>query len=216
MLTPCIKISEINHKFQWYQGEFKLDSNQYLLREIKDSRLITLLLPTSPLRGHLRPSREPIGMVFKRKRDDSDYDADFSPPVRLRKWTSVTVERALSLPPSSPPAPATPDGIFNTEPHTPDSEEPLEPFGPLPALFPSLSPNAGPSRAPQMPQHQAPRAHSEEPRGSSPLSVLDVTPLKPRRGRPVYTPETRNLKQIMRTFSSSDRTPNKQKFREAA
>lgn len=173
-------------------------------------------------------------MGFKRARDTSDGGSEFMPPKRLRRLdqpglpAAISVERALSLPPSSPPAPVTPDG---TPQYTNDVDFPTPDFeaqelsrGRLPALLPFLFPSSS-SVAPShsLGQPEAPergpmleRAQSVEPRGSSPVSLINVTPLKPRRGRPAYTPRTRALKQSIQKFSSSTRTPDKKKFQEAS
>ncbi|KAF7373720.1 hypothetical protein MSAN_00583000 [Mycena sanguinolenta] len=151
---------------------------------------------------------------FKRALPDSDYDPDFIPPPPRKK-------RALSLPASSPPPgiisenedsdmdnPASPMQEF-----TPEDDGPVDDIGPLerlPALFPSPTLTAGPST----PRHRdTTRANSLEPRGSSPLSFVDITPLQPKKklGRPFYTPETRRLKQTMRQLSSSQRSPERRK-----
>ncbi|KAJ7137100.1 hypothetical protein C8R44DRAFT_729016 [Mycena epipterygia] len=162
-------------------------------------------------------------MVYKRAHPSSDYGLDFvSPPKCLR--------RALSLPPSSPPRPDTPDDEDDTGPLTPvagprtpdsdDSVEAIDFLKPLPALlFPESSTVAsGSAQAPQSPQtpsHRGTqRAESLEPRASSPMSIVDITPLKPKnkRGRPTLTPQTRLLRQTVRKLSSSQRSPDKRTY----
>ncbi|KAJ7643193.1 hypothetical protein B0H17DRAFT_1216237 [Mycena rosella] len=168
-------------------------------------------------------------MGFKRSKRDSDEDINFKPPKRLRLELSVNVQRALSLLPSSPPpapslppspppapasllpssppAPGAPDSDIDYDAPMPDAEQP-----PLPALFPHLQNNP----LLQTPQPLGPRAQSVEPRASSPMSAVDITPLRPKRGRPAHTPNTRNLKQTIRKFSSSQRSPDQQKYTEAS
>ncbi|KAJ7127704.1 hypothetical protein C8R44DRAFT_873515 [Mycena epipterygia] len=155
-------------------------------------------------------------MVWKRRRPDSDYDPTFQSPPKRRK---PPIRTASSLPPSSPPPPATPDDDYEPGPLTPNSEGPMdamEPLGPLPALFPSSSSNAVASGSGQT-LHTPQRAESLPPRASSPMSIVDVTPLKPNktRGRPTLTPHTRSLKQAVRTLSSSQRSPDQRRYNEA-
>ncbi|KAF7378269.1 hypothetical protein MSAN_00252300 [Mycena sanguinolenta] len=159
---------------------------------------------------------------FKRAQPDSDYDPDYKPDPPRKK-------QALSLPPSSPPSEISPlDDEFDTHPPTPkmqpftpeynDSMDDMQPLPPLPALFPFIQPNlvasgsAEPSQL-QTPRHNrtARRAGSLEPRSSSPMSTVDVEPLKPRtkKGRPPYTPHTRRLKRTVQKLRSSNRSPDK-------
>lgn len=159
---------------------------------------------------------------YKRPLPDSDYDADYAaPPPRKKK--------AVSLPPSSPPPIITSDSEedFDPDPRTPKLDaqlltpqdvgamEDIEGLEHLPALFRSPSPSnfASGSGQPQtpVPQRHIQRAESLEPAASSPMSVVDVTPLKPKtkRGRPAYTPETRRLKDTVQKFSSSEYSPHK-------
>ncbi|KAJ7184705.1 hypothetical protein C8R46DRAFT_1186051 [Mycena filopes] len=161
-------------------------------------------------------------MVFKRTHRSSDYDRDFLPPAkRLKRALSLP----RSLPPSSPPPPGTPENYSATTPDagpfTPTSEAPVEDFDtlqPLPALFNFPSTSAaglgGDDSPPQTPQR---RAESLEPRPSSPMSIVDVTPLRPktRKGRPAFTPQTRNLKKTVRKFAGSRNSPDKRQHEEA-
>ncbi|KAJ7137065.1 hypothetical protein C8R44DRAFT_948841 [Mycena epipterygia] len=161
-------------------------------------------------------------MVYKRAQPSSDYGLDFVPPPKC-------LRRALSLPPSSPPRPDTPDDEDDTGPLTPvagprtpdsdDSVEAIDFLKPLPALlFPESSTVAsGSAQAPppQTPSHRGTqRAESLEPRASSPMSIVDITPLKPKnkRGRPTLTPQTRLLRQTVRKLSSSQRSPDKRTY----
>ncbi|KAK6966938.1 hypothetical protein R3P38DRAFT_3245105 [Favolaschia claudopus] len=157
-------------------------------------------------------------MVFKRTRPDSDYDEDFVPPPPRKK-------RALSLPPSSPPPMISSDSESDTdfEPplvkkqpiFTPEDEstmENLDSLPRLPPLFPLPLPIIG--RDGQLSEPHTPRrirAGSLDPPASSPMSILDVTPLKSKLGRPVLSPETRRLRATVRKLSSSQRSPDKQK-----
>ncbi|KAJ7080318.1 hypothetical protein C8R44DRAFT_895426 [Mycena epipterygia] len=155
-------------------------------------------------------------MVYKRAQPSSDYDLDFlPPPKRLR--------RALSLSLSSPPRLDTPDNEDDTGPLTPDSDDSVEAIDflkPLPALlFPEFSAVAsGSAQAPQSPQtpsHRGTRrAESLEHRASSPMSIVDITPLKPKNkcGFPTLTPQTRLLRQTVRKLSSSQRSPDKRTY----
>ncbi|KAJ6479781.1 hypothetical protein C8R45DRAFT_1216261 [Mycena sanguinolenta] len=155
---------------------------------------------------------------FKRTRPDSDYDPDFTPPPPPKK-------RALSLPPSSPPpeiSSASEDlNVDDCTPEmqmfTPEENDPMVdncPWEPLPALFLLPPPTIEPS-TPR--RRDVPRADSLEPRASSPVSNIDVTPLKPKkkRGRPIQTPETRHLRQTVRKFSSSKHSPHQRQVRAA-
>ncbi|KAJ7021118.1 hypothetical protein C8F04DRAFT_1274108 [Mycena alexandri] len=160
-------------------------------------------------------------MVWKRAGESSDYDPTFLPPPKH-------IRRALSLPPSSPPPPETPGN--NESPRTPEagpftlnSDAAMEDFDmvePLPALFalPSSGITAsGSGPAPQTPQRSTLRARSLEPRPSSPMSMVDVTPLKPRAklGRPKLTPQTRRLKKTVQKFASSQLTPDRDTVKKA-
>ncbi|KAJ7842460.1 hypothetical protein B0H14DRAFT_2586326 [Mycena olivaceomarginata] len=59
------------------------------------------------------------------------------------------------------------------------------------------------------------RAASLEPRASSPIFAVDVTPLKPRKGRPAYTPGTRRLKKTVQKLRSSNHSPDKRRVNAA-
>ncbi|KAJ7694737.1 hypothetical protein B0H16DRAFT_1351450 [Mycena metata] len=90
----------------------------------------------------------------------------------------------------------------------------------LPTLFPFIPPIPVASGSGQPSQPQTPRHHhterggSLEPSASSPMSMVDVAPLKPRqkRGRPAYTPNTRHLKQTVKKLRSSEHSPDKRKL----
>ncbi|KAJ7435654.1 hypothetical protein B0H11DRAFT_2256988 [Mycena galericulata] len=150
-------------------------------------------------------------MVYKRTQLSSDYDPDFQPPPKRFK-------KALSLPPSSPPPPMSPSNESDAGlatptlgPLSPEDEDPtidIESPQHLPALFRSPSPSTIASGSGHVPEPQTPRlqrAGSVEPIPSSPMSTVDVTPLKPKtnRGRPTLTPQTRRLKQTVRTLGST-------------
>ncbi|KAJ6577766.1 hypothetical protein B0H19DRAFT_1337487 [Mycena capillaripes] len=168
-----------------------------------------------------------LQMGYKRTQRDSDYDLDFVPPPPRKKC-------ALSLPPSSPPPIITSDNedsdmdpsTSQVQAFTPEDDglmDDIRPLERLPALFSFPAPStiaSGPGNGqPSTPRHRhAPRADSLEPPGSSPMSIVDVTPLKPKknRGRPAQTPETRRLKQTVRKLGSSQYSPDKRKASAAA
>jgi hypothetical protein len=147
-------------------------------------------------------------MGYKCPQPDSDYNPDYVPLPPRKK-------RALSLPPSSPPLDDDFDVYSSTHPvQASTPEDDIQSRERLPALstFPTPNPVASASGQPSTPRHwHAPRADSLEPLGSSPMSLVDVTPLKPRRkkGRPALTPETRRLKQTVRKLGSSEQSPDK-------
>lgn len=155
-------------------------------------------------------------MVFKHGQPSSDYDPDFLPPPKRLK-------RALSLPPSSPPQPATPEYENPLTPEvgalTPTSNGEMEDFDdlrPLPPLFEistSSTTDLGPDSSPETPHRPTQRGGSLEPQPSSPMSIVDVTPLKPktRRGRPAHSPETRRLTRTVRKLGPNEDTPEKRK-----
>ncbi|KAJ7135486.1 hypothetical protein C8R43DRAFT_956002 [Mycena crocata] len=159
-------------------------------------------------------------MPFKRTRDNSDYDPNYAPPPTKQPKLQIAVPRTQSLPPSSPPPPLTPDEEIDTfEAATPmqDIERSPTMLAPLPSLLFTVPANAEASSSglPQTPgRAPAPlRAMSLEPRASSPMSTVDVSPLKPKHklGRPAYSPDTRVLKRTLKQFSSSQRTPDQRK-----
>ncbi|KAJ7279312.1 hypothetical protein C8J57DRAFT_1220994 [Mycena rebaudengoi] len=130
-------------------------------------------------------------MVYKKHaRDDSDFDYR---PARKRHQKA----RAAS------PPPVLAGDIFDLPKSSPPPESPSSPTsdhadmddisGPLPSLLRHLTPEVQADWNVQTPSK---RAHSVEPPASSPMSVMDpdpVTPTKPKRGRPVFTPVTRKL-----------------------
>ncbi|KAJ7238249.1 hypothetical protein C8J57DRAFT_1246666 [Mycena rebaudengoi] len=158
-------------------------------------------------------------MPFSRTREDSDVD--YAPPAskRRKKAPPIITERAVSMPPSSPGPPVhTHD---SPEPVTPEAE-PLLPLPPLPALFPD--PYGSPLRASTTNFPQTPhRGQSIEPPASSPMSVMNLTPVKPkpvkrRPGRPQHSPETHILHSTLRHLRGSGQsTPAQQEeFRRAS
>ncbi|KAF8211168.1 hypothetical protein K438DRAFT_1958305 [Mycena galopus ATCC 62051] len=154
---------------------------------------------------------------FTRTQGSSDYDPDYVPPPSKRR---KLVERALSLPPSSPPAPSTPDPNPDYQEYSFgeavfDSDNGEDTLRLLPPLFPRVSlaeKASGSSIAePQTPQSRV-RAASLEPGPSSPMSVMESSPVK--RGRPHNTPKTARLKLTAQHLRSSQRSPDKRKLLE--
>ncbi|KAJ7265697.1 hypothetical protein C8J57DRAFT_1620793 [Mycena rebaudengoi] len=152
-------------------------------------------------------------MPFSRTREDSDVD--YAPPAskRRKKAPPIITERAVSMPPSSPGPPVhTHD---SPEPVTPEAERPLLPLPPLPALFPD--PYGSPLRASttNFPETRH-RGQSIEPPASSPMSVMNLTPVKPkpvkrRPGRPQHSLETHILHSTLRHLRGSGQsTPAQQ------
>ncbi|KAJ6593736.1 hypothetical protein B0H19DRAFT_1056215 [Mycena capillaripes] len=134
-----------------------------------------------------------LQMGYKRAQRDSDYDLDLLPPPPLQAFT----------------------------PEDDNLMDDIRPLERLPALFlfPAPSTTASGSGQPSTPRHRpAPRADSLEPPGSSPMSIINVMPLKlkKKRGRPAQTPETRRLRQTVRKLGSSQYSPDKRKASAAA
>ncbi|KAJ7232189.1 hypothetical protein B0H12DRAFT_1328105 [Mycena haematopus] len=144
---------------------------------------------------------------FKRMKNSSDYDEDFIPPPPKRVKPA---KRPVSLPPSSPPPPWTPEQEYSPELHVFDNEDEGNTLGPLPPLLLPILSASGSSDALQTSRHIP--AASLEPSLSSPMSILDTSPVK--RGRPQVTPKTARLKLTARSIRTSQRTPDKQKLRE--
>ncbi|KAK6987846.1 hypothetical protein R3P38DRAFT_2805309 [Favolaschia claudopus] len=138
-------------------------------------------------------------------------------------------KRALSLPPSSPPAILSSDSDSDSETDsnalplvenqtifTPEDEstmEHIESLPPLPPLFPLPLPFSSIGQSSQLQTPRRHRAGSLDPPALSPMSVLNITPLKPKktRGRPALSPETLSLRATVRKLSSSQRSPDKRK-----
>ncbi|KAJ7022232.1 hypothetical protein C8F04DRAFT_1272780 [Mycena alexandri] len=157
-------------------------------------------------------------MPFEKRRRDSDDEyippQPSRPPKRRRREPRNVVQIASSPAPILSSPAAEQHHYTPARPSTPEA-------GPSALLLPSLNAALG---LPLLPvtsgtlETSPQRAPSTEPPTSSPISsVIDETPVKDRRGRPAFTPRTRQLTSTVRALhGNQSETPRREAYQEAA